>query len=62
VLEALADGPRAAYAVARTMWGDVATRQAYLTLSEVLGALDYLLADGKVVELESGAGLVYAAI
>jgi glyoxylase-like metal-dependent hydrolase (beta-lactamase superfamily II) len=63
VLAALADGPQGAHGIAREMWGDVATTQAYLTLSEVLGALDVLLEQGAVVELETdgGEGLAYAA-
>jgi glyoxylase-like metal-dependent hydrolase (beta-lactamase superfamily II) len=56
VSAALVDGPCTAHAIARTMWGDVATRQAYLTLSEVLGALDVLLAEGAVEELGGGDG------
>jgi hypothetical protein len=32
------------------MWGNVAVTQAFLTLSEVLGHLDILLADGAVEE------------
>ena len=34
------------------MWGNVAVTQAYLTLSEVLGHVDLLLDDGRVVEEE----------
>ena len=56
VRAALGDGPCAAHAIARSMWGDVATRQAYLTLSEVLGALDVLLAEGAVEEHGGGEG------
>jgi glyoxylase-like metal-dependent hydrolase (beta-lactamase superfamily II) len=47
----LADGPRSAYEIAQEMWGNVAVTQAYLTLSEVLGHLDLLLADGRAREL-----------
>ena len=32
------------------MWGNVAVTQAYLTLSEVLGNVDLLRNDGRVVE------------
>ncbi len=47
----LADhGPTTAHAVALEMWGNVAVTQAYLTLSEVLGHLDLLVAEGRVVE------------
>lgn len=59
VLAELAAGARTGYGVARAIWGDVAIRQAYLTLSEVLGALDLLLADSRVVELEADGLLEY---
>jgi hypothetical protein len=32
------------------MWGNVAVTQAFLTISEVLGHLDLLLAEGAVTE------------
>ncbi len=46
----MARGPRTAYEMAYEMWGNVAVTQAYLTISEVLGHLDLLLADGRIVE------------
>jgi glyoxylase-like metal-dependent hydrolase (beta-lactamase superfamily II) len=46
----MAERPRTAYEMAYEMWGNVAVTQAYLTISEVLGHLDLLLADGRVVE------------
>jgi glyoxylase-like metal-dependent hydrolase (beta-lactamase superfamily II) len=58
VLAALAGGPCTGHAIARTMWGDVATRQVYLTLSEVLGALDVLLRAGEVRETAGDDGTV----
>ena len=42
----LADGPADRYELAQRMWGNVAVTQAYLTLSEVLGHIDLLIADG----------------
>ncbi len=42
--------PRTAHEVAHELWGDVAVTQAYLTLSEVLGHVDLLLADGRLRE------------
>jgi glyoxylase-like metal-dependent hydrolase (beta-lactamase superfamily II) len=48
----LADGPRTAYELAQALWGNVAVTQAYLTLSEVLGHMDILMADGRVHEVE----------
>jgi glyoxylase-like metal-dependent hydrolase (beta-lactamase superfamily II) len=44
--------PRTAHEIAQELWGNVAVTQAYLTLSEVLGHVDLLLADGRVVEQE----------
>ncbi|MGN6372613.1 MAG: MBL fold metallo-hydrolase [Solirubrobacteraceae bacterium] len=44
--------PRNAYELAQKMWGNVAVTQAYLTLSEVLGHVDLLLDEGRVVERE----------
>ena len=34
------------------MWGNVAVTQAFLTLSEVLGHVDLLIDEGRVVERE----------
>jgi glyoxylase-like metal-dependent hydrolase (beta-lactamase superfamily II) len=45
-------GPRSAHEIALELWGKVATTEAYLTLSEVLGHADMLLRDGSIVELE----------
>jgi glyoxylase-like metal-dependent hydrolase (beta-lactamase superfamily II) len=53
----IAERPRTAYELAQAMWGNVAVTQAYLTLSEVLGHVDLLLNDGRVVE-EDEAGVV----
>jgi glyoxylase-like metal-dependent hydrolase (beta-lactamase superfamily II) len=46
----LGDGPLTAFEIAQSLWGAVAVTQAYLTLSEVLGHADLLIADGRVVE------------
>jgi glyoxylase-like metal-dependent hydrolase (beta-lactamase superfamily II) len=48
----ICERPRNAYELAQEMWGDVAVTQAYLTLSEVLGHVDLLIEDGRVVERE----------
>ena len=48
----IASEPRTAHEIAQELWGNVAVTQAYLTLSEVLGHVDLLLADGRVVEQE----------
>jgi glyoxylase-like metal-dependent hydrolase (beta-lactamase superfamily II) len=48
----IASQPRTAHEIAQELWGNVAVTQAFLTLSEVLGHVDLLLADGGVVEDE----------
>jgi glyoxylase-like metal-dependent hydrolase (beta-lactamase superfamily II) len=53
--------PLSAYEIATQMWGNVAVTQAFLTLSEVLGHLDLLLAEGSVRELD-GDVVRFAAI
>jgi glyoxylase-like metal-dependent hydrolase (beta-lactamase superfamily II) len=50
----IAESPKTAHEIAQELWGNVAVTQAYLTLSEVLGHVDLLLRDGRVVEVESG--------
>ena len=37
------------------MWGNVAVTQAFLTLSEVLGHVDLLIDEGRVVEQSARA-------
>jgi glyoxylase-like metal-dependent hydrolase (beta-lactamase superfamily II) len=54
----LEDGPLTAYEIAGRLWGTVAVTQAYLTLSEVLGHADLLVADGRVVEERGEDGVV----
>src|SRR5437899_822351 len=46
----IASGPRTAHELAQELWGNVAVTQAYLTLSEILGHVDLLLAEGRVIE------------
>jgi glyoxylase-like metal-dependent hydrolase (beta-lactamase superfamily II) len=46
--------PLTAYELAQRMWGNVAVTQAFLTISEVLGHLDLLIADGRVSEDADG--------
>jgi glyoxylase-like metal-dependent hydrolase (beta-lactamase superfamily II) len=57
----IAERPRTAYEIAQALWGDVAVTQAYLTLSEVLGHVDLLLADGRAHELDEGGVVRFAA-
>ena len=57
----IATAPRTAHEIALELWGNVAVTQAYLTLSEVLGHVDLLLADGRVVEQESDGVVRFTA-
>ena len=56
ILGLIRERPRTAYEIAQEMWGNIAATQAYLTLSEVLGHVDLLLAEGKLRETEDAAG------
>ena len=59
----IARGPLTAYEIAGALWGNVAVTQAYLTLSEVLGHVDLLVAQGRVAEQRDGGGVVrFAAV
>jgi glyoxylase-like metal-dependent hydrolase (beta-lactamase superfamily II) len=57
----IAERPRSAYEIAQALWGNVAVTQAYLTLSEVLGHVDLLLAEGRVAEVDEGEVARFAA-
>ncbi|MHB8234114.1 MAG: MBL fold metallo-hydrolase [Solirubrobacteraceae bacterium] len=57
----VADQPRTAHEIAQELWGNVAVTQAYLTLSEVLGHVDLLLAEGTVVEQEHDGVVRFAS-
>jgi glyoxylase-like metal-dependent hydrolase (beta-lactamase superfamily II) len=50
MLALIRDRPRTAYEIAQELWGNVAVTQAFLALSEVLGHMDLLLADGRARE------------
>jgi glyoxylase-like metal-dependent hydrolase (beta-lactamase superfamily II) len=50
----IASEPLTAHEIAHELWGNIAVTQAFLTLSEVLGHVDLLLADGRAREVESG--------
>jgi glyoxylase-like metal-dependent hydrolase (beta-lactamase superfamily II) len=54
--------PRTAYEIAQALWGNIAVTQAFLTLSEVLGHMDLLLADGRVREHEQDGVVVFEAL
>ena len=58
----IAKGPTTAYEIAQALWGNVAVTQAYLTLSEVLGHADLLVADGRVGEERDGGVVRFAAV
>ncbi|MBN1527618.1 MAG: MBL fold metallo-hydrolase [Thermoleophilaceae bacterium] len=57
----VSERPRTAYEVAQALWGNIAVTQAFLTLSEVLGHMDLLLADGRVREHDRDGVSVFEA-
>jgi glyoxylase-like metal-dependent hydrolase (beta-lactamase superfamily II) len=61
IRDALADGPLTAHAIAHRLWGTAALTQTYMTLCEVLGHLDLLIARGEVVEEADGGARVFRA-
>lgn len=58
----LAERPLSAHELATARWGAIAITQAFLTLSEVLGHLGLLIADGVVAEDRSGAVIRFQQI
>jgi len=62
ILRLLGDEPATAYELAQRMWGNVAVTQAFLTLSEVLGHLDLLEAEGRVEEREQDGIVRFRAV
>ncbi len=62
LLGLLAPGPLTAYDLASRMWGNVAVTQAFLTISEVLGHLDLLIARGQVREESHEPVTSFAAV
>jgi glyoxylase-like metal-dependent hydrolase (beta-lactamase superfamily II) len=62
ILRMLGRGPLSAYEIAYEMWGNVAVTQAFLTLSEVLGHLDLLVAAGDVQEDDSAVPVRFHAV
>jgi glyoxylase-like metal-dependent hydrolase (beta-lactamase superfamily II) len=61
ILGLILEHPRSGYELAQALFGNVAVTQAYLTLSEVLGHVDLLLADGRVREVERDGVLWFEA-
>ena len=62
ILRIVEPRPMTAYEIALEMWGNIAVTQAYLTLSEVLGHLDLLIAEGVVRERDDGELSVFEAV
>ena len=58
----IAERPRSAYEIAQEIWGNVAVTQAFLTLSEVLGHVDLLAAEGRVREVTDGELIRFEAV
>ena len=54
--------PMTAHGLAQELWGDVAVTQAFLTLSEVIGHMDLLIAEGRAVEQTDGDITRFAAV
>lgn len=52
IFKLVSEGHHSPHGVANAIWGDIALTQAYLTLSEVVGHLDILVAEGWVRETE----------
>jgi glyoxylase-like metal-dependent hydrolase (beta-lactamase superfamily II) len=61
IAKLIAGGPRTAHEIAQELWGNVAVTQAFLTLSEVLGHVDLLLVDERVVEREDDGVVRFVA-
>jgi glyoxylase-like metal-dependent hydrolase (beta-lactamase superfamily II) len=61
ILSLISERPLTAHEIAQQMWGEIAIKQAYLTLSEVLGHLDLLLAAGTASESDSDGVSLFAA-
>ena len=57
IFEEIAAGPRSARTVSKAVWPALPTDQVYLALSEVLGHVDLLVEEERVVEEERG-GLI----
>lgn len=62
LLRLLSEGPRSAHELATSLWGDVAITQAFLTLSEVLGHVDLLIAEAVVAEDDGGPVIRFEAV
>jgi glyoxylase-like metal-dependent hydrolase (beta-lactamase superfamily II) len=61
ILRLIEEKPRTGYELAQALWGNVAVTQAFLTLSEVIGHIDLLAAQGLVREVADGDLIRYEA-
>ena len=55
----ISEQSRSGYELAQAIWGNVAVTQAFLTLSEVIGHTDILVAEGRVSEVDDGSVIRY---
>jgi glyoxylase-like metal-dependent hydrolase (beta-lactamase superfamily II) len=62
LLRLISEGPRSGYELAQSMWGNIAVTQAFLTLSEVIGHMDILEAEGRVREVDDNGVIRFEAI
>jgi glyoxylase-like metal-dependent hydrolase (beta-lactamase superfamily II) len=62
ILSLISEQPLTAHEIAQRMWGEIAIKQAFLTLSEVLGHLDLLLTAGTAAEHEQDGISRFAAV
>jgi len=62
IFDSLADGPKTAHRLALDLWGHIAEREPFLTLSEALGHLDLLEEEGRVAVDEGEDGLLRYAV
>ncbi|HVW47218.1 MAG TPA: MBL fold metallo-hydrolase [Solirubrobacterales bacterium] len=58
LLGLLGGEPRSAREIAQARWGEVAEKQVFLTISEVLGHMDLLLDEGRVRREQGAGGIV----
>jgi glyoxylase-like metal-dependent hydrolase (beta-lactamase superfamily II) len=58
----IGERPRTAYEIAQELWGNVAVTQAFLTLSEVVGHVDILEAEGRVREVTDSGLIRFEAV
>ncbi len=62
ILDLIAERQRSAHDIAQALWGNIAVTQAFLTLSEVLGHTDLLVAEGRAQEVEDDGRVTFRAM